>query len=186
MHASIRLCLMVFVVAAGLSGCGSRTDLAPAKSDQPVQNTQLLTDLPIPPNATMDNERSLILAENDHWLGRVVMRFWQSTGDLTQFYQNQMPGFGWEPVMAVTSSSSVLSFVRPGRAVTIQIEESSLGLKTQVSITVAPRQPLGAQPSSSGSQGYSQKNSSDLYPSQPQARSPVRTESLAPPTSGRP
>jgi predicted small lipoprotein YifL len=164
------------LILSSLAACGSRTDLAPAHSDQPLPNAQLLTDIPVPTNATMDNERSLILADKDHWLGRVVMRFWQNTNELTSFYQAQMPGYGWEPIMSVTSASSVLSFARPDRAATIQIEESSLGLKSQVTITVAPRQAQGAGQGGYSGGGASSGGSSDY------SRPAVRSESLPSPS----
>ena len=134
---------IAFLAAATLliAGCGSRTNIPPAQSDssQPA-NFQLVTDIPIPSGATMDNEHSLILSDRDHWTGRVVMRFWQSPPELTTFYQSQMPAFGWQPVMSVTSDISVLSYTRGDRAATVQIEKSMLGLTTVVSVTVAPRQ----------------------------------------------
>ncbi len=138
------LCVTVAALATLLvAGC-SRTDLPPAQSDSQPANFQLVTDVPIPPNATMDNDRSLILSDHDHWTGRVVMRFWQSTAELTAFYQAQMPPFGWEPIMSVTAETSVLSFTRSDRAATIVIEKSLLGLNSVVSLTVAPRQSGGS------------------------------------------
>jgi hypothetical protein len=171
----LTVCLMILMGLAA-SACGNRTNLAPVQSDQPLANTQLLTDIPIPNNATMDNERSLVLADRDHWVGRVVMRFWQSTTDLANFYQSQMPGFGWEPVMSVVSATSILTFTHGDHAATIQIEESTLGLKTQVSITVAPKQASSGQaPSSQGYSGSSYGGSTDY--SKP---APIKSESLPP------
>jgi hypothetical protein len=154
------------LIAVILAGCGSRTNLQAVKSDQPLANTQLLTDIPIPNNASMDNERSLVLADRDHWVGRVVMRFWQNTGELTAFYQAQMPGFGWEPVMSVTSATSILTYTHGDHAATVQIEDSTLGLKTQVSITVAPRQALNGGANGSyggGGNSYGTTGSSSDY-----------------------
>lgn len=148
-HRFLRTASLALTILA-LSACGNRTNLQPVQTDQPLANTQLLTDIPIPSNATMDNERSLVLADNDHWVGRIVMRFWQNTTDLTTFYQSQMPGFGWEPVMSVASASSILTFIHGDHAATVQIEESTMGWKSQVSITVAPRQ---ANPGASGAGG---------------------------------
>jgi len=148
------------MIALTVAGCGSRTNLQAVKSDQPLANAQLLTDIPIAANATMDNERSIILADHDHWVGRVVMRFWQSTSELTGFYQAQMPGFGWEPVMSVTSASSILTFTHGDHAATVQIEESTMGLKSQVSITVAPRQ-AGSGGGAGG--GYGNGNGGGAY-----------------------
>ena len=155
-----------------VSACGNRTNLQAVQSDQPLSNTQLLTDIPIPTNATMDNERSLVLADRDHWVGRVVMRFWQSTSELTSFYQAQMPGFGWEPVMSVTSATSILTFTHGDHAATVQIEDSTMGLKTQVSITVAPRQ----SNNSGGTSGTNYGTSSSDY-SKPSA---IKAEPLPP------
>ena len=138
MKASWAYCMAALMLVA-LTGCGSRTNLAPVRNEQAVGNSQLLTDIPIPNNSTMDNERSIILADRDHWVGRVVLRSWQNVGELTAFYQSQMPSFGWEPVMSVQSAVSVLTYIHGDHAATIQIEDSTMGLKSQVSVTVAPR-----------------------------------------------
>ncbi|MEW5726276.1 MAG: hypothetical protein AB1918_00480, partial [Pseudomonadota bacterium] len=123
-----------------LVGCGSSTRLpATAAGDSAPPEFSLVTDIPIPAGAEMDNERSLILSDRDRWTGRVVMKLWKSAAEATAFYQAQMPGFGWEPVMSVTSGISVLSYTRGDRAATVQIEKSQLWGST-VLVTVAPRQ----------------------------------------------
>jgi len=177
----IRRGLRIVVLAAAtllVAGCGSRTDIPAAQSDssQPA-NFQLVTDIPIPPDATMDNERSLILSDRDHWTGRVVMRFWQSPPQLTAFYQTQMPAFGWQPLMSVTSDVSVLSYTRGERAATVQISPSLLGMTTEVAVTVAPRQSGAA--AGSGTSVPAAPSSYDAGP----AQQPVKAEPLGP--SGR-
>jgi len=129
----------VLILAASLlAGCGTSTSLPPSQGgDQPADFT-LLTDIPIASGATMDNDRSLILGDRDRWTGRVVMKLWKSGPEVTAFYQQQMPAFGWEPVMAVTSGISVLSYTRADRAATVQVENGSMWGAT-VSVTVAPR-----------------------------------------------
>lgn len=133
-------------ILAGLSatllvaGCASSTKLpATAAGDTAPVEFNLVTDIPIPAGAEMDNERSLILSDRDRWTGRVVMKLWTSAAEATAFYQTQMPGFGWEPVMSVTAGTSVLSYIRGDRAATVQIEKSQLWGAT-VLVTVAPRQ----------------------------------------------
>ena len=173
---SARMAIAILAVLL-IAGCGSRTNLPQSQSDAQVANIQLVTDIPIPPNATMDNDRSLILSDRDHWTGRVVMRFWQSTAELTAFYQAQMPGFGWEPVMSVTSESSVLSYIRSDRAATVVIEKSSLGLVSAVSVTVAPRQSGSAQPAM-GMGGTGMGSAGMGSP----LRQPVQSDPLPPPS----
>lgn len=124
-----------------LAGCGSRLSLPATQASDPNHPPEfsLVTDIPIPAGATMDADRSLVLSDRDRWTGRVVMKMWTSSADAAAFYQREMPAFGWEPVMSVTSEISVMSYLRGDRAATVQIEKASLWGST-VMVTVAPRQ----------------------------------------------
>lgn len=132
-----------------LAGCGTSTSLPHTQAGDPQQQPDftLLTDIPIPSGATMDNERSLILGDKDRWTGRVVMKLWKGAPDANLFYQTQMPAFGWEPIMAVTSGVSVAAYVRGDRAATVQIESNSMWGST-VSVIVGQRHT--AQPAAGG------------------------------------
>ncbi|KIL98014.1 hypothetical protein CCC_01075 [Paramagnetospirillum magnetotacticum MS-1] len=139
----IALCL---AVALGAAACTRGTQLPPssaanANGEQPA-NFQLVTDIPIPSGATMDNERSLILSDRDRWTGRVVMTLYNSANEVTAFYQQQMPNFGWQPMMSVTAETSVLTYVRGDRAATVQVERRTV-YGSLVSVTVAPKQSDG-------------------------------------------
>ena len=111
MSSSLPKLLLSMAAALLLAAC-SRGTVLPANSngaaDQPA-NFQLVTDIPIPAGATMDNERSLILSDRDRWTGRVVMTLGNSANEVTAFYQAQMPNFGWQPMMSVTAETSVLT-----------------------------------------------------------------------------
>lgn len=174
----LALCL---AAALGLAACSRGTDLPPASSaaqgDQPA-NFQLVTDIPIPSGATMDNDRSLILSDRDRWTGRVVMRLFNSANEVTAFYQQQMPNFGWQPMMSVIAETSVLTYVRGDRAATVQVERRTV-YGSVVSVTVAPKQSEGGSASSYGG-GY------DSAPApRPAPAGGVRSEQLPPPSSRR-
>jgi len=98
-----------------------------------------VTDIPIPPDATLDNERSLILSSRDQWTGRIVMKVGLSPGKAFALYQQEMPSFRWTPVMSVQSETSVLTFIREDRAATVQVQGRTIG-GSLVIVTVAPRQ----------------------------------------------
>jgi len=151
-HARIRAALLG-LSALVLTACGSTTSLPHTQAGDPQQpmDFKLLTDIPIPSGATMDNERSLILGDRDRWTGRVVMKLWKSGPDATNFYQQQMPAFGWESIMAATSGISVMSYVRGDRAATVQVESALIG--AIVSVTVGPRA-TGLAPSAAMGGGY--------------------------------
>ncbi len=173
--------LLSLAAALALAAC-SRGTMLPANSsataDQPA-NFQLVTDIPFPSGATMDNDRSLILSDRDRWTGRVVMTLANSANEVTAFYQAQMPNFGWQPMMSVTAETSVLTYLRGDRAATVQVERRTV-YGTMVSVTVAPRQadPGGAMGGSGG--GLDAAPSPRAAPA-----SGIRAEPLAPPSSSR-
>lgn len=150
--------VLPIAVALVLAGCSSGMSLSSStgsgsgNADQP-SNTQLLTDVPIPSGATLDGERSLILSDRDRWMGRVVMKMGSSAADATAFFQLNMPNYGWQPVMSVTSQTSVLTYTRGDRAATVQIDRASL-YGAIVLLTVAPRQAEGGAAGSGTASAY--------------------------------
>lgn len=136
---------------------------------QQAADFTLLTDIPVLSGATLDNDRSLILGDRDRWSGRVVLKLWKPVGETVLFYQQQMPAYGWEPLMAATSGVTILSYVRGDRAATVQIEGGAMW-GTMVTVMVSPRQSGGG-----GANGYDT----------PRASSPERIRSEPLPSSSR-
>ncbi|MGE4279173.1 MAG: hypothetical protein AB7G62_06260 [Magnetospirillum sp.] len=175
MKSILRLAVPV-AAALLLAGCGTTTSLPQTQAGDPQQQPDfgLLTDIPIPSGATMDNERSLILGDRDRWTGQVVMKLWKSAPESTAFYQQQMPAFGWEPIMAATSGVSVMTYIRGDRAATVQIETGSMWGST-VRVTVAPR--ANNTPSSlGGGSGYAAPT--QMAPVAPAPQGNVRSQPL--------
>lgn len=125
------------------SACMQQGTELPATTAQngqiPAPDFRPVTDMPIPQDATLDTERSLILSSRDQWTGRIVMKVGLTPGKTFAFYQQEMPSFRWQPVMSVQSETSVLAFTRGDRAATIQIQGRTIG-GSLVIVTVAPRQ----------------------------------------------
>ncbi|MBT5570158.1 MAG: hypothetical protein HOJ90_02960 [Alphaproteobacteria bacterium] len=133
---------LCIITALFLAACAQGAKLQPTLSaDESAieKNFSLLTDIPIPPNSTLDVERSLILGDLDRWTGRIILNVGQASTKTFALYQSQMANFGWEPIMSVQAEVSILSFTRGERAATVQIEDRTLGGST-VTVTVAPRQ----------------------------------------------
>lgn len=124
----------------GIAACAQNEPLSPTKSaSTPAGQLQLfqpVSDVPIPKDAALDAERSLILSGTDDWTGRLVMTTSIPTTEAFAFYKSEMPRFEWDPIMSVQSAISVLNFTRAGRAATVQVERRALG-GTLVTVTVA-------------------------------------------------
>jgi hypothetical protein len=101
-------------------------------------NFAQFSDVPVPAGADMDLERSLVLGEQDAWIGRLVMAVGTNPGKTFDFYFGEMPRFGWFPVTTVRAETSVLTFARGSRIATIQVWGRTLSGST-VSMTVSPK-----------------------------------------------
>jgi len=135
---------LLFAVTAALllAACARGETALPSTISGPGGVTaefRPVTDIPIPEDARLDTERSLILSSRDQWTGRLVMKLGLSAAKAFAFYQQEMASFGWSPVMSVQSEVSVLTFTRGERAATVQIQPRTIG-GAQVIVTIAPRQ----------------------------------------------
>ena len=126
-----------------LFGCEIKDPISPTNSAKtPAGKLKIfrpVSDIPIPKDATLDPERSLILSGANDWTGRLVMRSSVSASEAFAFFKSEMPRFGWRPIMTVQAAISVLSFTRSSRAATQQIERQTLG-GTLVTVTVSQSQ----------------------------------------------
>ena len=127
----------------GIGACDKTTRLV--ESTRPSQsgvigepNFAQFSDVPVPAGVDMDLERSLVLGEQDAWIGRLVMAVGTNPGKTFDFYFGEMPRFGWFPVTTVRAETSVLTYARADRIATIQVWGRTLTGST-VSMTVSPK-----------------------------------------------
>ena len=126
-----------------LSACTQNEPLSATQSNSPAGlKTEIfrpVSDIPIPKDAALDAERSLILSDRDQWTGRLEVYTSITATEAYAFYETQMPVFNWTPIMSIQSKTSVLTFSRTERAATIQIERRALG-GSSITVTVARAQ----------------------------------------------
>ena len=148
MNNIFRLVLVATIFATGfLAGCSSSPTLATTSTVENLEpgKFQPLTDIPIPSGAKLDTEPSLILGPPDHWIGRAVLKIGTPANDTTVFFQNQMPGFGWELITVVQGKVSSLTFSKADRIASITIESATLS-GSIATIIMSPRQPKQEPP----------------------------------------
>jgi hypothetical protein len=95
-------------------------------------------DIPIPNGAKMNMDRTLILGENDSWIGRLVIDSQSPQASLFDFFKNRTSQFGWQEITSVRSATSVLAYSKDNRVMTVQIQSQPI-IGTQVDITMSPK-----------------------------------------------
>ena len=95
-------------------------------------------DIPIPDGAKMNMDRTLILGENDSWIGRLVIDSKSPKTKLFDFFKYRTGQFGWREITSVRSNTSVLSYQKKDRIMTIQIQSKSI-MGTRIDITMSPK-----------------------------------------------
>ncbi|MGA0395317.1 MAG: hypothetical protein ACO3MW_14815 [Rhodospirillales bacterium] len=132
-----------------LSACTKSADLnssVPAARTEPGKIAEpsfaQFPDIPIPSEAEMDVDKTLILGGGEHWLGRLVLNTSTNANSMFSFYKRKMSEHGWQEITSVRSSISVLTFSRGERVATIQIQGRTLrGAETRITMSPRDRSP---------------------------------------------
>lgn len=102
------------------------------------------TDIPIPVDADLAIEESLVLGTDDGWIGKLAMDVGHPMIDMYAFYTREMPRFGWEQLTTVRARISTMTYRRGTRVATIALQPrgsidklTSLGGGTLIDFTVA-------------------------------------------------
>jgi len=120
------------------------------------------TDIPIPTDADLAIEESMVLGTDDGWIGRLSLDVGHPMIDMYAFYTREMPRFSWEQLTTVRARISTMTYRRGTRVATITLQPrsslgtiSNLGSGTTIDFTVAPAnrsviEGIGAGTGSSG------------------------------------
>ena len=94
-------------------------------------------DIPIPDGSVMDMTNTVIFGSDDEWFGKLTILPNLSHAETFDFFRYEMPNLSLKEITNVRSTSSVLSYEKNDRIVTIQIS-TSYG-KTLCSISMSPK-----------------------------------------------
>ena len=117
------------MLSTGVSG----TEGLPAEQ----QSFAKFKDIPIPDGSVMDMNNTVIFGSDDEWFGRLSLIPNLSHAETFDFFRYEMPNLNWKEITNVRSTSSVLSYERENRVVTIQIT-NSYG-KTLCAVNMSPK-----------------------------------------------
>ena len=152
--ASLRLTLPLAGLLA-LTGCMKAPQPAPSEAPAagPVMaptvgtSPRVVKDIPMPPDAKADADKTLIMGQGEAWTGRLVMTTSLSSAEACTFFQERMDGSGWRLISATQAKTSILTFLRGDRVASIPIEGRWF-TGSSIMVMVAPFQ--GAGPKTPG------------------------------------
>jgi len=132
----IIITLITFVAVA----CASNGGIINSKSESVSKlSASMLSDLPLPKEARISNENSLVLGEGESWVGRLEIHAPTSTSDTIAFFIDQYPQAGWTLLSASKSKNSILVFTSAKKSATVEIADGpALGMASKITITVSP------------------------------------------------
>lgn len=96
------------------------------------------SDVPLPANARMDLDKTIILGAEDGWIGRLALDASYPLTEMYAFYEREMPKFSWDRITVVRSSVTTMTYGRGARIATITLQPNG-GSATTVDFTVSPQ-----------------------------------------------
>lgn len=129
-------------LAFGLPGCSNMgtSQVESAKELKP----QFIGEIPLPQDAQLDNDKTVILGGGAGWAGQIVIKTPQGPTEVFTFFRDQLPPKGWVGVSSVKSRNSIMVFAKQERTLTVEVREAgNLSSGAQAIITVAPKGGFG-------------------------------------------
>ena len=102
--------------------------------------TLLFNQMPLPKDARISPDKSLILGEGDNWAGRIELSSSMEPLEASAFFITEYPKHGWQLISSTKAKLSILVFTSNTRTLTLEITEGGpLAAKSMIVMTVAPK-----------------------------------------------
>jgi hypothetical protein len=102
--------------------------------------TLLFNQMPLPKDARISPDKSLILGEGDNWAGRIELSSSMEPLEASAFFISEYPKHGWQLISSTKAKLSILVFSNNTRTLTLEITEGGpLAAKSMIVMTVAPK-----------------------------------------------
>ena len=105
--------------------------------------------MPLPKDARISPDKSLILGEGDNWAGRIELSSSMEPLEASAFFVREYPKQNWQLISSTKAKLSILVFTSSSRTLTLEITEGGpLAAKSMIVMTVAPKIQSQAAPDS--------------------------------------
>jgi hypothetical protein len=142
------LLVIIFFDLISCSTTNNLGDLSKRFDDVKKFETLLFNQMPLPKDARISPDKSLILGEGDNWAGRIELSSSMEPLESSAFFTTEYPKHGWQLISSTKAKLSILVFTGSTRTLTLEITEGGpLAAKSMIVMTVAPKLQNQAVPS---------------------------------------
>ena len=142
--------VLLSVIIFGLVGCATTDnlgDLSKRFDEIKKIETLLFNQMPLPKDARISPDKSLILGEGDNWAGRIELSSSMEPLEASAFFITEYPKHNWQLISSTKAKLSILVFTSSSRTLTLEITEGGpLAAKSMIVMTVAPKVQNQASP----------------------------------------
>ena len=135
--------IIFIIVLLILSGCATTDNLGDlSKRFEEIKKieTLLFNQMPLPKDARISPDKSLILGEGDNWAGRIELSSSMEPLEASAFFTTEYPKHNWQLISSTKAKLSILVFTSNTRTLTLEITEGGpLAAKSMIVMTVAPK-----------------------------------------------
>ena len=135
--------LFVSFISLIILGCATTDNLSDlSKRFEEIKKieTLLFNQMPLPKDARISPDKSLILGEGDNWAGRIELSSSMEPLEASAFFTTEYPKHNWQLISSTKAKLSILVFTSSTRTLTLQITEGGpLAAKSMIVMTVAPK-----------------------------------------------
>ena len=141
------LLLSILVLITGCATTDNLGDLSKRFDDVKKIETLLFNQMPLPKDARISPDKSLILGQGDNWAGRIELSSGMEPLEASAFFISEYPNHGWQLILSTKAKLSILVFTGSTRTLTLEITEGGpLAAKSMIVMTVAPKVQNQASP----------------------------------------
>jgi hypothetical protein len=134
------LSLITFLLISGCASTDNLGDLSKRFDDIKKIETLFFNQMPLPKDARISPDKSLILGEGDNWAGRIELSSSMDPLGASAFFVTEYPKNGWQLISSTKAKLSILVFTSITRTLTLEITEGGpLAAKSMIVMTVAPK-----------------------------------------------
>ena len=143
------IALIIFLLISSCATTDNLSDLSKRFEEIKKIETLIFNQMPLPKDARISPDKSLILGEGDNWAGRIELSSSMEPLEASTFFTTEYPKHNWQLISSTKAKLSILVFTSNTRTLTLEITEGGpLAAKSMIVMTVAPKVQNQALPDS--------------------------------------